>query len=255
MKIAVLVKQVPDTETKIQVTDGKINEAGIKWAMNPYDEFAVEEALKLKEKLGQAEVIIFSAGPQRVVEAIRQALAMGADRGVRIDATGVELDPFTTASVLAKAVAEEQCQIVFAGKQAIDDDAQQVHIAVAELLKFAHAVPVSKFEFVDASKVKVHCPAAGGRKEVLEVSLPAVLGCDKGLNQPRYASLPGIMKAKTKPLKELKAADLLGETKALTQNTNYTLPPEGRRNKIIPGSASEAAQELVRLLREEAKVL
>jgi len=255
MKIAVLVKQVPDTETKIQVLDGKINEAGIKWAMNPYDEFAVEEALKLKEKLGQAEVIVFSAGPQRVVEAIRQALAMGADRGVRIDSTGLELDPFTTASVLAKAVAEEQCQIVFAGKQAIDDDAQQVHIAVAELLKFAHAVPISKFEFIDASKVKVDCPLAGGRKEVLEVSLPAVLGCDKGLNQPRYASLPGIMKAKTKPLKELKAADLLGDTKALTQNANYALPPEGRRNKIIPGSASEAAQELVRLLREEAKVI
>lgn len=255
MKIGVLLKQVPDTETKIKIrADGKgIEEGEIKWVINPYDEYAVEEALRLKEKAG-GEVVVVSAGPARASEAIRQALAMGADRGIRIDTTGVELDPFTTSLVLANAAKNESFDIIFAGKQAVDDDSAQVLIGVAEKLSWPHVTPVEKFEISDKT-AKLQRPVAGGTKEIIETNLPVVVGCEKGLNEPRYASLPGIMKAKSKPVAELKAADLLGGEKARLTISKYSLPPERQGGKIIPGEPEEAAAELVRLLREEAKVI
>lgn len=255
MKIGVLVKQVPDTETKIKIrTDGKgIEEGEVKWVINPYDEYAVEEALRLKEKAG-GEVVIVSAGPARVTEAIRQALAMGADRGIRIDTTGLELDPYTTAVVLAAAAKKESFEIIFAGKQAVDDDSAQVLIGVAEKLGWPHVTPVEKFTLT-AQTATLQRPVAGGTKEMIDASLPVVVGCEKGLNEPRYASLPGIMKAKSKPVAELKAADLLGAEKPKLTVSKYSLPPERKAGKIIPGEPEDAAAELVRLLREEAKVI
>jgi len=256
MKIGVLLKQVPDTETKIKIRpDGKgIEEADIKWIINPYDEYAVEEALRLKDKKG-GEVVIVSAGPARAVEAIRQALAMGADRGIHIDTTGTDLDSYTTSVVLSNAVKNESFDIVFAGKQAVDYDCAQVAIGVAEKLSWPHVTPVEKFSLTDDKTVLVQRPVAGGTKEMIEVKLPAVIGCEKGLNEPRYASLPGIMKAKTKPVAALKAADLLGGEKPRLAISGYMLPPERKAGKIIPGEPEEAAAELVRLLREEAKVI
>ena len=255
MKIGVLLKQVPDTETKIKIrSDGKgIEEGEIKWVMNPYDEYAVEEALRLKEKAG-GEVVIITAGPQRAVEAMRQALAMGADRGIRIDTTGIDLDPYTTSVLLSSAVRNESFDILFAGKQAVDDDSAQVLIGVAEKLGWPHVSPVEKFQFSDKT-ASLQRPVAGGMKEMIEAELPIVVGCEKGLNEPRYASLPGIMKAKTKPIAELKAGDLLGSEKPRLSITKYSLPPERKGGRVIPGEPEDAASELVRLLREEAKVI
>lgn len=257
MKIGVLLKQVPDTETKIKIkADGSgIEENEVKWVINPYDEYAVEEALRLKEKKG-GEVVIVTAGREKAVEAVRQALAMGTDRGIRIDTDGISLDPYTTAKVLAKACENEKFDIIFAGKQAIDDDCGQVHIGVAEMLSIPHVTPVEKFSISDdGTKVTLQRPVAGGMKEVVESTLPVVIGSEKGLNEPRYASLPGIMKAKSKPVAVLKAADLLSGESAKIKISSYNLPPERVAGKIIPGEPERAAEELVRLLREEAKVV
>ncbi|OGQ22022.1 MAG: hypothetical protein A3I05_01290 [Deltaproteobacteria bacterium RIFCSPLOWO2_02_FULL_44_10] len=256
MKIGVFVKQVPDTESRIKIVGDHIDESEMKWVMNPYDEFALEAAIKLKEQLGAGEVVIMTAGSARAVESMRQALAMGADRGIRIDTQGVTLDPFTTAKALSAVCKQENFNLIFAGKQAIDDDAAQVHVGVAEFLNWPHVSPIESFDLSDdKASVRVQRPVSGGMKEIMTVSLPAVFGCDKGLNEPRYASLPGIMKAKSKPIAEHKAADLLAGEGARISITNYQMPPEGRAGKMIQGTPQEAAKELVRLLREEAKVI
>jgi len=250
VKIGVLVKQVPDTETKIRVTgDGSGIETGdIKWIMNPYDEFAVEEALKLKQAQG-GEVVIFSLGPDRAQETIRTALAMGAERGVHVVEDPVE--PWVTASKLAEAIRKEEPEILFAGKQAIDDDAVQVPQMVAELLDWPHVSAIATFEFADG-KVNANRVVGGGVTLVTETTLPGLFTCDKGLNEPRYASLPGIMKARRKPIakEEAAAAD------ALLTVSNYRLPEERPGGMIIEGeTVEEKVTELVRLLREEAKVI
>jgi electron transfer flavoprotein beta subunit len=148
-------------------------------------------------------VVIVTLGAPRAVEAMRQALAMGADRGIRIDNTGAGLDTYSTALALAKVVQEEKFDIVFAGKQAVDDDCAATVQYVSELAGIPHAAPIETFAITaDNKKAVVQRPVAGGMKEMIEIDLPCVLGCEKGLNTPRYASLPGIMKAKTKPIAE-----------------------------------------------------
>lgn len=256
MKIAVLLKQVPDTETRIKLKpDGSgIDEGDIKWVVNPYDEFAIEEALKLKEKF-TGEVIVVSAGPARAVDAMRTALAMGADRGIRIDTTGAALDSYTAALMLAKAVEKEGCDLLLGGKVAVDDDAGQVLQCVGEHLGWPVVSVVEKITADDPKTFTVYRPVSGGVKEVITVTLPAVIGCDKGLNTPRYPSLPGIMKAKAKPIAELKAADLLaGESQKIT-TIKYLLPPDRPAGKKITGEPEEVVEQLVQWLREEAKVL
>lgn len=257
MKIAVLVKQVFDTEVRIKLSsDGKsFDQSDVKWVVSPYDEFAIEQALKVKEKT-QGEVVVISAAPPRVVEAMRTALAMGADRGVRIDTDGVEMDAYTTSVVLAKVITEEGFDIVFGGKQAIDDDSSQVLQGVAELTNMACVLPIDMFELsADAKSAIVERAVAGGTTQVIHVEFPAVLGCDKGLNEPRYASLPGIMKAKSKKIEEKKASDLLEGVTALVQTLSVELPPERSAGKIIEGAPEEVADQLIRYLREEAKVI
>ncbi len=251
MKIGVLVKQVPDTETKIRILDdgSGIESGDIKWVVNPYDEFAIEEALKLKQQEG-GEVVIFSVGPDRAQEAIRTALAMGGDRGVHV--VDEPAEPWITASKLASVVQAEGSEILFAGKQAVDDDAVQVPVMVAELLSWPHVSAISTFECADG-KVKANRVVGGGVTLVTETTLPGLFSCDKGLNEPRYASLPGIMKARRKKID--KPADA-GSADSLITVSNYRLPPERPAGQIVEGeTAQEQAAELVRLLREEAKVL
>lgn len=257
MKIAVLIKQVPDTETKIRIkADASGIEAdSIKYIINPYDEFAVEEALKTKEKAG-GEVVVVSLGPARCVEAIRTALAMGADRGIHIDDAGIPADSFVTSKILAGACKNENFDVIFCGKQAIDDDAGQVTQMLAEFLNLPQVMIIEKIALKDDKKgAEVHRRVGGGSKEVYDVNFPAIFGCEKGLNTPRYASLPGIMKAKTKPLASLKAVDLLGEAKPKTAWVNFRLPPDRKAGKVLQGEPEQVVKELVKLLREEAKVI
>ncbi len=197
MNVIVCMKQVPDTETLIKIKpDGSgIVTDEIKYVMNPYCEFAVEEALRIKEKFG-GQAILVSMGPARTVESLRTGLAMGADRSIHLNDPAFEgSDAFTTAKALAETIKKESYDLILCGKQAVDDDMAQVGPSLAELLNIPHVTLITKLEIsADKKKAKVEKEVDGG-KEVIEVSLPAVLTCQKGLNEPRYASLPGIMKA------------------------------------------------------------
>ncbi len=265
MKIGVLLKQVPDTETKIRIkADGSGIEPGeIKFIVNPYDEFAVEAGLRLKEKVG-GEVVVVSLGPGRCQDALRTALAMGADRAVHLDHEDFQDgDSLGNARALAKVVEQEGFEIVFAGKQAIDDDAVQVPQIVAELLDWPHVTSIDFFELGgDGKTATVRKGVGGGVTETIEADLPVLLSCDKGLNEPRYASLPGIMKAKSKPMAKKSpgdlglAADEVGKAGTVVTTSGYHLPPDRPAGRILPSDDLPAAvRELVRLLRDEAKVI
>ena len=263
VNIVVLLKQVPDTETKIRIGgDGKtIDTSDIKWIMNPYDEYAVEAALRLQDSAG-AKVTILSMGPERVVESIRTALAMGADQGVLVDDPETEgSDALGKAKVLAAALKNLEFDLVFSGHRAVDDDENQVGIMVAELIGIAHLGLAVSVE-VDNGKVKIQRPVEGARV-TLEGKLPALVtfGGAHAVWNPRYASLPGIMKAKKKPLETKTIADLglspeeVGVQAAKVKITAMELPAERQAGRVIEGETAEKAKELVRLLHEEAKVI
>jgi electron transfer flavoprotein beta subunit len=261
MKILVLIKQTPDTETKIKLSaDGKAIEQGeIKYIINPYDEFAIEEALKIKEKLGTGEVVIASFGGDATKELIIKGLAMGGDRGLLISNAGAEAtDSLGIAKVLAGAVKAEKADIVFCGKQAIDDDNMHVGTMVAEFIGAPHVNVVTKFE-LNGNVARVEREVEGGQVEVYDVTLPAVFGAHKSLNTPRYASLPGIMKAKKKPLDLKTPADFgvdAASLKAKSVTKGYKYPPEKPKGKVFAGEPVEAmVEKVVKLLREEAKVI
>ncbi|MBL7688030.1 MAG: electron transfer flavoprotein subunit beta/FixA family protein [Bdellovibrionaceae bacterium] len=257
MKIFVCIKQVPDTETKIKLKpDGSgVDFAGVKWVMNPYDEFAVEEAIKTREAGKATNVTVLSVGPKtRIVETLRTAMAMGADDAIAIDAAD-DLDSISTARALAAAIkAEGEYGMVLTGKLAIDDNAASVGQMVAEFLNIPHATVVSKIELADSATVERE--TEGGTKEILELKKPMLIAANKGLNMPRYASLPGIMKAKKKPIKEL-TLDGLGVTATATRvkHVAYQLPAEKPPVKMLDGDFSAQAKTLAQLLRSEAKVL
>ncbi len=262
MKILVLLKQTPDTEAKVSPKgDGTGLDIAGTIITNPYDEFAVEEALKVKEKNGSGEVVIVSCGPADIKERMIKALAMGADRGVYIDNTGLEdADSLTTARLIAAAVKAENADLVFSGKQGIDADNMHVGIMVAELLGWPHVNVVNKFE-LEGKTARVEREVEGGQVEVYQVELPAVIGANKSLNTPRFASLPGIMKAKKKPLDVKKPSDLgldLGQLKSeiKAQIVSYNKPPQKPAGKVFKGeSVEEMVSKVVKLLREEAKVI
>jgi electron transfer flavoprotein beta subunit len=250
MKIVVCIKRVPDSETRVKIaTDGKsLDEAGVKFVMNPYDEFAVEEALRRKEKAGAGEVVMVALGPAAAQETIRTALAMGADRGVLLQTDKVPADSFETARLIAAELKSGTWDLILFGRMAIDDYNHQVGVLVAELLGLPCVTAVSHLD-LDGSKGVAEREIEGGI-EVVEFPLPAVLTVDKGLNEPRYPALKGIMAAKKKPLevKPVQAGAGAIEVVALTP------PPERKEGKIV-GEGPGAVGELVRLLREEAKVL
>jgi len=259
VKSLVCLKQVPDTETQIKVNaDGTgIVTEGIKYVINPYDEFSVEEALKLREKFKSGEVVILSIGPDRVTEAIRTALAMGADRGIHVNDPALnQADPFVIARTLAAAAAQVDYDVIFCGHRAIDDDFGEAGAMLAELLKLPQVTLVTKVEVApDKKSATVERDVEGG-KEVVEVPLPCVLTSQKGLNEPRYASLPGIMKAKKKPIAKTAGADLGINPEPLLQSRAYTMPPERTAGKKFEGmEPAEAAKVVVQALRAEAKVV
>jgi electron transfer flavoprotein beta subunit len=260
MNLIVCIKQVPDTAARIKVMpDAKgVDTSDLSYVVNPYDEYGVEEALRIKEKVG-GEVVVLCVGPDRATEAIRTCLAMGADRAVHIKDEALEdTDPFVTAKVLAKAIGGMEYDLVLCGKEAVDDNACFVGAALAEFLGIPQATVVTNLTVSEDAKMITVEREAEGCQEVLEVPLPAVVTAQKGLNEPRYASLPGIMKAKKKEIKVMDAGALgiTGEEmEQKVQNLSYALPPERTAGKVIPGEPAEAVKELVRLLREEAKAL
>ena len=194
MNIYVLIKQVPDTEASLMVKEGKsINEEGIKWIISPYDEYALEEALKLKEKIPDSKVTLLTLGPQRVESSLRSGLAMGADQAIHIE-TAELIDHKTTAKALAETLKkEDDYGLIFIGKQAIDEDAYQTHILLAGYLQIPVATNVIVFEY-QTDKVLVEREIDEGAREKIEMSLPCVVATTKGLNEPRYASLMHLRK-------------------------------------------------------------
>jgi len=258
MNTFVLLKQVPDTETKIRIAADKagIEKNDIKWIINPYDEFAIEEALKIKEKLKEGTVTAVTVGPDRAVEALRTAVAMGADNAIHVK-TDDTVDTFLAAKALAEVLKKETPSLILTGKQAIDDDQAAAFNFVAEFLNLPSATVLIKIEIgADKKSAKVEQEAEGGAINVIETPLPAVLAVNKGINTPRYASLPGIMKAKKKEIKTYQLADLgLGGETAKVKDSAYQLPPERQAGKKLTGDAAAQVKELVRLLREEAKVI
>jgi len=256
VNIYVCVKQVPDTEASILVKDGKsINEAAIKWIVSPYDEYAIEEALKLKEKIPASMLTAVCLGPERVQNALRTALAMGADRAVHVECT-VALDYQNTARALAQVIRmDKDFGVIFMGKQAIDDDAYQLHILLAEELGIPAATNVMAFA-LEEQKVKVEREIDEGAREKIEMAVPCVVAAAKGLNTPRYASMMGIMKAKKVEIKKITLSEIgIDESQNRIRLLKLSAPAEKPQGRIIPGEPAAAVHELVRLLREEAKVL
>jgi electron transfer flavoprotein beta subunit len=259
MKVTVCVKRVPSTAARIRIgADGRsIDEAGVEFVLNPYDEYAVEEALRIKEKRGQGEVVAVSLGPERVKEALRSCLAMGADRAIHLnDPAWAEADTLTTARALAAAIKQEGPAVVLCGRQAIDDDMGAVAAQVAEILEWPCAAWIME-ESVDAEgkSMRVGRQVEGGL-EIFDLPLPAVVSAQKGLNEPRYPTLKGIMGAKKKEVKDLKASDLglPAEAPQLSLVGFEALPPRPA-GRIIPGDVPAAVKELVRALREDAKAI
>ena len=250
MKIAVCIKRVPDTETRIKIgADGKsIDEAGVKFVMNPYDEFAVEEALKLKESAGEAEVVAVAVGTDSSQETIRTALAMGADRGMLVKTEAKSLDPIATAQVLARALKDAGFDLILFGKLAIDDYSHAVGAMVAELLGVPCVSSICSLE-IEGREGRAEREIEGG-VEAVEFSLPAVLSADKGLNEPRYPALRGIMMAKKKPL-EVKPVEL---EQGGIEIVALTLPHERQEGRIV-GEGPDAVPALIEALQTEAKVL
>lgn len=267
MKILACVKQVPATDSKLVINGDRtdIERAGLSFVMNPYDEFAVEEALQIRERLGAGDVTVLSLrlhAAQKPEEALRTCLAMGADRAILLSDPVFEGgDSLTTALVLAAAVRRLPFDLLLFGKQAVDDDGGVVGIQVAELLSIPHVAVVNKLEIDQRARTIVAHRQIEGGIEVVEAPLPAVITCQKGLNEPRYPSLPGIMKAKQKPLEIWDRetigveAGTVGAAGAQLKVVRLELPPARPAGRIIHGDGAAAVKELVRLLHEDAKVI
>ncbi len=261
MKIAVCVKQVPDMESKFVVNNSKVDESQIAFKMNDFDEFAVEAALQIKEKLG-GEVIIISVGPERVVKDIRQAFAMGADWGVHVNDPQIdEGDSRVVASAIQKAIGKiGNVDLVLTGVMSNDNQSALTGIMVANLMNLPHCTNIVKLEIgADQKSITVNRELEGGLNEVLEMNLPAVLSIQSGINQPRYPTLPGIMKAKKKRLDVMKAADLglseLGKAGSKTEMIKMYIPVSEHKAEIIQGDPKQAAAALINKLKNEAKVI
>jgi electron transfer flavoprotein beta subunit len=257
VNIVVCIKQVPDTEAQIRIrADGRgIDEAGLNFVLNFYDEHGVEEALRIKERAG-GTVTLVTAGPARAVEALRAGLAMGADAAIHIqDPALATLDHIGTARVLAAAIKAVPCDLVLCGKLATDDNAAIVGPAVAEFLGLPQATAVTKLELGEGTAT-AHRELEGA-VEVLEVRLPAVITVERGINEPRYPSLPGIMRAKRTPITTRSLADLGLATPAAphVELLGLTPPPKRQAGRRLEGEPAAVVQALVRALREEAKVL
>ena len=251
-KILVPVKRVPDYETKVRInSEGNgIQTDGIKWILNPFDEIAVEEAIKIKEARSDIEeIVVVSIGPKETSEQIRTALAMGADRGILVVEDSY-VDSNSAHKVLAKIFSQDEYSFVIMGKQAIDSDASQTAQLLAASLNLPQATFASKVEVDDSLSSAVVTREVDGGLESIKVSLPAIISTDLRLNEPRYPSLPGIVKAKKKPLDETSFSDLGVENQVFVKVRSMAMPPER-----AAGIKVESVAELVDKLKNDAKVI
>ncbi len=262
MRIAVLIKQVPSSEARIRITaDGRGIEPGdVEFVVNPYDEYAMEAALQLKDKFG-AEVVTVSLGPPRIHEALRTSLALGADRAVALDDPALfGADAGGVARMLAAAVRKLEADLVLCGKLSIDEENSSVGVQVAELLGWPHVSVVSKLEFADERHARVEREIEGGVEQI-DVDCPAVLTANKGLNEPRYPSLKGIMMAKKKPLESWDAAALgldasaVGAAAARVRIVALEPPPPRPAGQLVTGDAKEMVTKVVAALKNDRKLI
>ncbi|MFB3167568.1 electron transfer flavoprotein subunit beta/FixA family protein [Neobacillus sp. 179-C4.2 HS] len=257
MNLYVLLKRTFDTEEKIAISGNAISEDGAEFIINPYDEYGVEEAIQIRDSQG-GEVTVISVGGEEAEKQLRTALAMGADKGVLINTeddleTG---DEYTTARILAEYLKDKEADLIFAGNVAIDGGSGQVGPRVADLLDIPYVTTITKIQ-VDGESASIIRDVEGD-SEKIETTLPLLVTAQQGLNEPRYPSLPGIMKAKKKPLEELELDDLdldEDEVEAKTKTIEVYLPPKKEAGRVLEGELQNQVKELVNLLYSEAKVI
>jgi len=249
MNIYVLLKQTFDTEEKIIVRDGAIADDGVKYVINPYDEYAVEEALRQRDAHG-GTVFVIGSGPERTAEALRTALAMGADEAVLIHDNRIPADEHSVSKVLAAYLTGKPVDLILGGNFSVDSGGGQVAIRLAKLLSLPHAASITKLE-VNGGTCTVHRDAEGDT-ETLEIPLPALFTAQQGLNEPRYPSLPGIMKAKKKPFAQLSLDDIglmPDDIAARTERVSLSLPPARKAGQLLQGDRKEQAAQLASIIQ------
>ncbi|MBU5466558.1 electron transfer flavoprotein subunit beta/FixA family protein [Virgibacillus sp. MSJ-26] len=257
MDIYVLLKKTFDTEEKIVISDGEIEDDSAEFIINPYDEYAVEEAINQRDEHG-GEVTVVTIGDEDSEKQLRTALAMGADKAVLIDTEDdlEEGDQFTTAKILEAFFEDKEPDLILAGNVAIDEASGQVGPRLATRLGIPYVTTITSLE-IDGETAKIDKDVEGDAEKI-ETSLPLLVTCQQGLNEPRYPSLPGIMKAKKKPLEELEIDDLdldEDELEPKTKTVEIFLPPEKEAGRVLEGEIEDQVKELVSLLKDEAKVL
>ena len=256
MKLLVCIKQVPDMESKFKANAAGnwYEETDLAWRMNEYDEYAVEQAVQLKEQLGDADLTVLCIGPERVKETVKKALAMGCDRGVHIvDAESHRKDPFAIATLIANYAKEQAFDLIFTGMQSQDRGSAQVGVLVAEMLGIPSLTTLVEFNFKDGT-VNAKRELEGGSKALVSCRTPALVTCQLGLNTPRYPTLPNIMKAKKKELVSTPVADLAPVSPLL--ETLRVAPPEKKGGGLIlEGEPADLADQLIKILREKTTVL
>ncbi|WP_123041994.1 electron transfer flavoprotein subunit beta/FixA family protein [Cohnella candidum] len=255
MNVYVIMKQTFDTEEKIVLQNGNISDDGVKFVINPYDEYAVEEAIRIKEQHG-GSIVAVSVGPERTAEALRTALAMGADEAVLIADERIGTDEYAVSKVLAAYLGKQSFDVILGGNFSIDNGSGQVAVRLAHLLNIPHVSSITRLT-LNGDRAEAQRDAEGDT-ETVEISLPALFTAQQGLNEPRYPSLPGIMKAKKKPFQQLGLDDLgLSEADVApkTARESLSLPPARQAGQLIKGAPQEQAAQLVQLLRNEAKVI
>ncbi|TXC90152.1 electron transfer flavoprotein subunit beta/FixA family protein [Metabacillus litoralis] len=257
MNIFVMMKRTFDTEEKITVQNGQISEDGAEFIINPYDEYAIEEAIQVRDA-NDGEVTVVTIGGEESEKELRTALAMGCDKAVLINIEDDldEGDQYTTSRILAEFFKDKNADLIIGGNVAIDGGSGQVGPRLAELLNISYVTTITKLE-IDGDKATVTRDVEGD-SEVIETTLPLLVTAQQGLNEPRYPSLPGIMKAKKKPLDELELDDLdleEDDVEPKTKTIEIYLPPKKEAGKVLAGELEDQVKELVTLLRNEAKVV
>lgn len=257
MKLLVCIKQVPDLESRFKPnTEGVwYNETDLAWRMNEYDEYAVEQAVQLREKLGDScELTVLSIGPDRVVEAIKKALAMGADKAVHVqDPAAATKDPWQVASIIAAYAKGQSFDIIFTGMQSQDRGSAQVGVAVAEILRYASSTTLVGFTY-DNGIITAKRELEGGIKGVVKMKIPALVTCQLGLNVPRYPTLPNIMKAKKKEIIAVPVAELMTEA-ALATTVSFHPPAKKGGGILLEGEVGSLVDQLLGILKEKTAVL